>query len=240
MKNLYFPLFFFCAMSLSAQTIYNPNPRYWEPGVFLGAVNYSGDVAEKNIHFSETRLGYGAFTRYFLSKKFALRANLYGGSIAGDDANSKDPGLRSRSFRFSTKILELAVGGEWHMWAKDRYSDTGIHQHFTSPYLFLGAGGVFTSVKVEYNGAPKDRNTFVVAPLPEKKSRQQFLIPIMGMGVRTDINENLVLGAEIGMRPMLSDYLDGVSVNGNPGRKDWYYFGGATLSYILSKPKALN
>jgi len=235
MKYLCFSLFFFSALSLFAQTKDKSNPRYWETGVILGCVNYSGDIAEKDIQLSETRLGYGAIARYFFSKKMSLRANLYAGSISGDDANAKDPFVLRRSFSFRTDLLELGFGSEWHILGKNRFSNTGIHQHFLSPYLYLGVGGLLTGVKVKYNGAPEDQNRYVVHPLPEKKSRQLFLIPTMGIGVRADINEWFVIGAEVGIRPMFSDYLDGVSLNGNPERKDWYYFGGATLSYILNK-----
>jgi len=235
MKYLCLFLFLFFALSLLAQTNEKPYQRYWETGVLLGTVNYSGDIAEKHLYLSETRLGYGAFGRYFTSNKFSWRANIYAGSITGDDANSKDPFVLPRSFRFRTNLLELGIGGEWHMLGKDRYSNTGIHQHFISPYLYLGVGGVLSSVKVEYYGSPEDRNKYVVQPLPEKKSRQQFLIPTMGFGLRADISESLVIGAEFGLRPMFSDYLDGVSLNGNPEKKDWYYLGGVTLSYIFKK-----
>ncbi len=239
MKHLFLPLFLCFALSLSAQSTYKPSQRYWEAGFLFGAANYSGDIAEKHLHLSETRLSYGAFLRYFLSKKISLRAHLYAGSISGDDANAKDPLLRRRSLRFGTDILEFGVCGEWHILGKDRFSNTGIHKHFLSPYLYLGVGGTFSGIKVEYYGTPDDRSKFLIAPLPENGAHQTFLIAPMGIGLRADINETLVIGAELGLRPVFSDYLDGVRLNGNPEKKDWYYFGGATLSYILTKPKKI-
>lgn len=239
MKHLFVPLLLFCAFGLSAQTKFKSNDRYWEAGMLLGAANYSGDLAEKDIYLSETRLSYGAFTRYFLTKHYVVRAHLYVCSISGDDANATAPLVRQRSVRFGANMLEVGFSGEWHILGKERYSNTGIHQHFLSPYLFLGLGGVLSAVKPEYYGAPQDRDKYLTLPLPEKGEQQQFITAQMGIGVRADINERFVIGAEMGVRPMFSDLLDGVSLNGNPDKNDWYYLGGVTLSFILNKPNDL-
>jgi hypothetical protein len=55
----------------------------------------------------------------------------------------------------------------------------------------------------------------------------------MGVGIRVDITKKLVLGVEAGARPIFSDRLDGVRINGDPQNDDWYYFGGATVSFNL-------
>ncbi|MFN0174098.1 MAG: DUF6089 family protein [Saprospiraceae bacterium] len=239
MKHLFLPLFLCYVCGLSAQTKYKPDDRYWEAGILLGAANYSGDLAEKDIHLSETRLGYGGFIRYFLTKHYAIKAHLYACSISGDDANAKDPLVRRRSVRFDANILELGFSGEWHIFGKERYSNTGIHQHFVSPFLFLGVGGVLNAVNPEYYGSPQDRDKFLALPVPEKGKQQQFITTQMGVGVRMKLNERLVIGAEAGVRPMFSDLLDGVSINGNPDKNDWYYLGGVSLSFILNKPDDL-
>ena len=58
--------------------------------------------------------------------------------------------------------------------------------------------------------------------------------------MRADIFERLVIGLEGGWRPVFSDDLDGIRRNGNPGKGDWYYFAGVTVSFILSDPKRHN
>jgi len=237
MRKIFFPFLLLCATQLFSQSNYKPNKRFLEAGFLFGLTNYSGDLAEKNIHILESRLGYGAYARYFLSTHFALRTHLFSGSISGDDANAKDPGLRRRSFRFGTHILEVGLGGEWHILGRGRFSNTGLHHYFLSPYLYLGVGGTFSGAKAEYYGTPEDRNVYFVVPLPEVGLHQQFLIAPMGVGVRADLNEGLVIGVEVGWRPVFSDDLDGVRLNGNPDDNDWYYFGGVTLSFILNKPK---
>jgi hypothetical protein len=43
-----------------------------------------------------------------------------------------------------------------------------------------------------------------------------------------------VLGLDVGWRPVFSDGLDGVKINGNPNQSDWYYFVGITTSFIIT------
>lgn len=237
MKNLLLILGLICQVALFSQPTIKSSPRHLEVGFIFGVTNYSGDIAQKNIHISETNLGYGAFARYFFSNKFSAKAHLYSGTISGDDANSKDPIIQRRSFRFGTNLTEVGLSGEWHPLGKDRFSSTGMHRSFLSPYLYLGVGATFSSAKVEYYGTPEDRSVFITTPFPEVGPHQRFLIAPMGAGVRVELNESLVLGAELGWRPVFSDDLDGVRLNGNPEKNDWYYFGGATIAFIFGGSK---
>ncbi len=237
MRNLLLCLLLFCAFPLLSQSIYKPSHRFFEVGFLFGGTNYSGDVAEKNFYLSETQPGYGAHARYFFSNHFAVRAHLFYGSISGDDANAKNTALQRRSFRFGTDIFELGLGAEWHVLGRDRFSNADRRHYFLSPYIYLGVGGTSSGAIAEYYGKPEDRKLFLVAPMPEVGSRQQFLIAPMGVGISTELNEGLVLGGELGWRPVFSDNLDGVRLNGNPDNNDWYYYGGATLSFILNTQK---
>lgn len=210
--------------------------RFWEAGFLFGMTNYSGDLAEKNIEISETHLGYGAFARYFYSSRFAFKTQLLAGAISGDDAHAKDQYVQKRSFRFGADILELSILGEWYPMGLFRFSDVGVHRFFVAPYLYLGLGAGFAGAKVEYYGAPQDFDRYTKTPLPEFAERQRFILIPVGFGTRARLNETITLGLEAGARPLFSDKLDGVSLNGNPNKKDWYYFGGASVSFALSRP----
>lgn len=204
---------------------------YFETGFLFGLTNYSGDLAESSVEISETQPGYGLYFRYHFSKHFSAKAHVYSGSIAGDDANS--PVLNYRKLKFSTSIIEFGAVGEWQILGKERYSNTGIHNFFITPYLFGGLGLTFADAKAEYYGEPGPD-----APsLPEENLRDKFVLVPVGMGVRADILDRLVLGAEVGFRPVFSDDLDGIRENGNPDKGDWYYFTGITFSFILSDPQ---
>jgi hypothetical protein len=230
MKSL-LPLLF---ALITLNTISAQRETYFETGFLLGLTNYSGDLAESSIELSETQPGYGLYFRYHFSKHFAAKAHIYSGSISGDDANS--PTLSYRNLRFSTSIIEFGTVAEWHILGKERYSNTGIHNFFITPYLFGGLGYTFADTKAEYYGDPSSEYA-PQYPLPEEGLRDKFLLIPIGFGVRADILDRLVIGAEFGFRPVFSDDLDGIRQNGNPNKDDWYYFTGLTISFILSDPE---
>ena len=228
------PLFLLLsALPLTAQWRYQP--RYWEAGVMLGITSYSGDVTAKRIDLQEIRPGYGAFVRYHLSQHFALKGHVYGGSISGDDKYSdvKAP----RHFKFGTSIFEVASTLEWHWFGRDRFTETGLHNFFITPYMFIGAGITFADADAQYYGPPEERDKFLVVSLPEEGLKTRFLLAPVGGGIRMDFYERFIFGLEGGFRPVFSDDIDGVSKNGNPTRNDWYYFFGATVSLVLNGPE---
>lgn len=208
---------------------------YFEMGFLLGLTNYSGDLAEKAIELKETQPGYGLYFRHHFSKHFSVKAHAYSGSISGDDANSST--LSYRKLRFSTSIIELAAVGEWKILGQERYSSTGIHNFFITPYLFGGVGYSFTDAKTEFYGSPQEGEIYLKTFPPEEGLDKNFLLAPVGFGLRADVLERLVLGAEFGFRPVFSDDLDGIRINGNPNKNDWYYFAGVTISFILSDPE---
>ncbi len=211
---------------------------YLEAGFMFGLTNYSGDVAESSIELSETKLGYGAYLRYHVNPWFSTKAHIYTGAISGDDANAKDKILRQRGFRFSTSLVELGAVGEWNILGQNRFSRTGIHQFFITPYIFAGMGVTFANAEAEYYTAPDKLDDYVTDPSEfNVNRREKFLLVPMGVGLRADIFDRLVIGLEGSFRPVFSDKLDGISTNANPDSGDWYYFVGTTVSFILSNPK---
>ena len=226
-------VFLLTAAALRGHAQMSDHYRYAEAGIMLGLTNYSGDVSEKVIDFREFQLGYGAFMRYHFTKNFSLKFHGYSGSISGDDANS--PALKARSLRFSTSLLELALVGELHLFRKSRYSKTGIHKLQVSPYVYAGAGMTIATSETEYYGPADRRNENLKVPVPEENLKDRFTIVPMGAGLRFDIFEQFILGLEGGFRPVFSDDLDGIHLNGNPNRGDWYYYGGMTVSFVFAK-----
>lgn len=208
---------------------------YFEMGFLLGLTNYSGDLAEKAIELKETQPGYGLYFRYHFTRYFSVKAHAYSGSISGDDANSSV--LNYRKLRFSTSLIEIGAVGEWKILGRERYTKTGIHNFFITPYLFGGIGYTFTDAKAEFYGTPAEGELYLKTFPPEEGLRKNFLLAPVGVGVQADVLERLVLGAEIGFRPVFSDDLDGIRINGNPNKGDWYYFAGITFSFILSDPE---
>ena len=209
--------------------------RYLEAGVIMGFNNYSGDVAESVVELSETTIGFGVFARYHFSSHFALKTQFYTANISGTDANARDPELKARSLQFKSNLLEIVLAGEWNILNVKPLERNGLRKFRIVPYLSLGIGAVFMHPTVKYFGPPNEFNKQVPYPLPENGLFKKALMIPVGGGFRSQITDRITLGIEGGWRPVFSDYLDGVSLNGNPKYKDWYYTAIATLSFALTQ-----
>lgn len=206
--------------------------RFWEIGVAAGAMNYSGDLAENQLVLNQTRAGGGLFARFNFAEQWSARAQLLVGKISGDD-NTSDTHVK-RSFRFDTRVTEIGLTGEWRPLAPERVLTPFTVATFFTPYLFGGVSATFGKPNVTYYGNPDLRPVFTRGGLPEDGQPSSFVAIPFGIGVRFDIDDQFVLGGEFGARPVLSDRIDGVSLNGNPDRKDWYYFLGFNFSYVFA------
>lgn len=200
-----------------------------EVGIFIGGTNYFGDLADAIYVTKETNFSFGGEFRYNFTPKHTLKLNAYSGKITAKDANSKDPYLAPRGFTFESPITEAAAHYEFNITGKKLYNNIGEFKPFFTPFLSIGVG--YTLVPGT-PVAPEDR---IPDPFPEAGDVSTFLIFPFGGGAKYYPFPNLVLGLEIGFRPTLNDYLDGVSVTGNPKANDWYIKGGFTIAYLFNK-----
>lgn len=182
-----------------------------EIGVWMGMANYFGDL-NPVFSFKEVRWAGGAFYRYNLNPRMAVRAGLsYGRIKASDSRIDKVPYPQARNLSFESEILEFNAVYEinFFKWqpAKDK---------FFTPYLFVGIGMFYYNPFTEYEGnkiflqpiGTEGQNT----PLGEDRgySRYSFAIPFGG-GVKYALNENWALNLEVSSRVTFTDYIDDVS-----------------------------
>ena len=212
---------FFVPLCLSSQ-------EKVEAGLFLGLSSYGGDLVEPNFFFGEnSNFGFGVLGRYHMSETFGLRANLLFGQMSGNDQDYPEDEFRAeRDIDFESPITEVSIMAELEPLARKRYQADGTFKKILSPYVFFGFGMGFISPDTDYsrsnvNGVADDQNN--------DASNAQFSIPL-GLGLRYDLSQKVTLGVEVGFRPTFTDYLDGISLAGNPDRNDWYQFGGIVLS----------
>ncbi len=203
----------------------------WEVGVLFGGSQYQGDLQKNDL--KEIGLALAGLVRYHINDNFAIRGSFTSGKISGYDSNYAD--RQKRAFSFKSPIRELALVGEYDILGKKRYANIseGKFNRTVSPYLFAGLALANVNPEVNFNESvtniPKaridaDRNT--------KAKKGNLAIPL-GLGLKMDISKSWTVGAELGFRWTLTDYLDGVSQAGDADKKDTYMIGGLVLSYRI-------
>lgn len=233
-KALQRAFFSWCIFLIGAYALFSQRAAStWEIGLALYGTNYSGDLAPDHISMSNMRGGVGLFARYHLSKAFQFRSGLNALLLAGDDRFN--PPNSNRSFRFQSTLIELCGQIELLL-ANIVYEPIGKNQtYYFIPYVRVGAGLAWFSPQVTYYGPESDRPRYEREPLPEGgRNQHTALVLPFGLGLRWVMSDRVTFSVEADARPAPTDLLDGVSANGNPKRKDWYYTAGIGLSYTLN------
>jgi OmpA-OmpF porin, OOP family len=203
-----------------------------DAGIMGGVAYYNGELHCPDLGIANLRPGGGAYFRYGLNDNFFMRLNGQFGQIEGADANFEDDWRKLRNFSFSSIFYDAALLLEWEPFGKYRYKGVKNFNRMLSPYIHTGIAGVYSKPKTNYNepnpvtkqsdiGIDKNNTNFIHLGIP------------VGGGVRYDLNQSWMIGVEGGIRVVLSDYLDGVSIAGNPGKRDWYETLNLTLGYRL-------
>lgn len=195
-----------------------------EVGVFAGITNYQGDLVEPSFSLKDSGFGFGVLMKHHLSTKLAIRAGVNFGKLNGDDANFED--RETRAYSFESNFFDLSAGLEYTFLAKERYDAGGTFKKTVSPFVYIGAGIVNSSVDVDEK---------IVRTQEELDAGDlHFSLPI-GLGLKADLTERITLAGDVSFRATFSDYLDGFSESTNPDENDWYFLGGLTLTYRLGE-----
>lgn len=183
----------------------------WQAGVFGGLSSYRGDLNGKSL-FQKQQLNpaLGAFVRYEWSNKINLRAGLTYAKVAGDDKYNQKEYLRLRNLNFESSIIELSAIGEFHTFDLNTskwspYVFAGLALYHFDPYTFDSADHkvYLQPLTTEGQGLPQYSKPYALT---------QLAIPF-GAGLKFKLTERFILGAEIGLRKLFTDYLDDVSTN---------------------------
>ncbi len=179
-----------------------------EVGLQFGASGYQGDLSPSQAVASVSNLhpSLGIYGRYNANRYFGYRVNFSYGTVSGDDADSKDESRLSRNLSFRSKIMELALIGE--------YNILGRHKRMT-PYVFGGLAIFRFNPEANYEGRlielqPLGTEGQGIDGFGKKYNRTQFAIP-MGAGLKFAVNKNFNVSLEMGFRKLFTDYLDDVS-----------------------------
>jgi len=195
--------------------------QFSELGIGAGGFNYAGDLM-RGYHIENVKPGIMGYYKMNLDNIFSVRASITGGLISGSDANPIDPFASNRNGSFQSTLVEVAGMIEYNFLD---YKADHIQFRWT-PYMSVGISG-FT-----FFGGNQDLNG---------SSRVQLAIPFGG-GFKYQVNPNIALNLEIGIRKLFFDQLDGYSDGditnknyqyGNKYDKDWYNYVGFSISYLI-------
>lgn len=211
----------------------NPFKFPSEAGILLGASNYAGDIVKKGDYdLSAACFNFGAFYRLYSNNNLSWRFGLNQGKLKGDDNDWTGTDRVGRGFSFSTSLTEISARAEYDFMNHKRWNTAqGFSKKF-SLYVFGGAGFSLINANPVFNDELGARYDQLISE-DEQNQRSLMLTLPFGGGVKVDLSERLMLGAELSLNPVFNDYLDGISVSANPKFNDWYSVGGVTLSYRL-------
>lgn len=208
-----------------AQPFENENEHPWFLHVVTGISSYSGDLKLEKYSFTQSKPLFAVGIQKYLSNRFSVRSELTYTNIQADDKLSGEKYRLKRKLNFTSSVIDLSVLAQYDL--RD-LSDSRV----MVPYLFAG-GSVF-----KYNPYTTDtlgRKISIVAENEEGATYQlnQFSL-IAGLGLKIKINEYLHFGAETHSKFLFTDYIDGVSLRGNPKKVDNIYFTSVRLAINLA------
>jgi hypothetical protein len=213
------------------KTLAQFTPSKWEIGINAGTLIYQGDLSESALGYTKSlKPSVELWVSKSLDAYFSIRANLLQGSMGADESTYSTPDWRRhRNLTFNTSVTEVSAELVWDLSGKT-YRE-GMHRF--SPYFFAGAG--FAILHINRNWSRFDTTYFnskSAASLGLGKDtliRPPTFLPVIpvGAGLRYMITNQIFINAEATYRITSSDYIDGFSFTGNPGKNDHYY--GLTL-----------
>lgn len=233
MRKLTVTLFFLLPLLLSAQTY------PWEFGGGVYITSYQGDLnaSEFNLGRYNAKQAAALHLRRNVSNSIVIRLNALAGQLAGDDSAFDNPAWRKvRGISFTSPITEFTAIGELYPFGMFRFMSDGERRR-VAPFLMLGIGAGYTNPKVDWNDANGNLEIDPVAAQFDRgvKTNKFNIVMPVGLGLRFALSTRATLGLEAALRPTFSDYVDGVSMVGNPDESDWYFTGGLTFSYAFGK-----
>jgi hypothetical protein len=190
---------------LLACVVISTQAQRTELGIFGGGSFYMGDLNPKRP-FELTQPAFGVLYRHNFNNRVAIKANLFAGSVKGDDLITKY--REERGINFASDIYEAAVMLEFNFF---EYF-TGSTHNYISPYLFGGVGAFMFDPKANYAGQQYDLRQIQT----EGISYSQFSLAFpFGIGLKYSLTNTIGLTMEWGMRKTMTDHLDDVSTKYN-------------------------
>ncbi|MBS1496560.1 MAG: outer membrane beta-barrel protein, partial [Bacteroidetes bacterium] len=176
--------------------------------IYGGLANYSGDLQGKRYTFNHSGAMVGLGISYDINNKFTVRGVATYLNVGADDKyNTTATGVTFRNLNFKTHIQEAQLALEYNFFDLTERSFT--------PYLFAGVAAFhFQPYSYDTLGnkvllRPLSTEGEGLAAYPDRKpyNTKQLAIPFGG-GVKFALSDRILLGVEISLRKLFTDYLD--------------------------------
>jgi Domain of unknown function (DUF6089) len=202
----------------------------WEVGTTLGGSLYNGDIpVVVNTVANQVSFGGGIFARHRFNHLFALRAQINAGQLFADEKRfGSSYWKKLRGYSFLSPIYEIALLPEirpLRLGNIEFFGFTGVALAAFNPTTLYNEPNPIVDVI-------PDISARIAADKQAVFPHTTLAIPLGG-GFQWFINDRFAFGAEVGGRKTFTDYLDQISVADNPKSKDYYFFGGLTLSFFF-------
>ncbi len=227
------PLISFAILLLAIS--HNVLSQRLEVGAFAGGTIFNGDIdVTLETFLPQIRFGGGILTKYNFTENWVGRFQLISGTFHADEKlYPTSISHASRGYNFTSQISDISAVMEWHPFGLSPQFQLTNKGMYLSFYGFSGIGASFFNPKPSFN-QPQDSNAAISTTDYPKNA---LIIPIGG-GVRWHLNDNFTLNGEISARKIFSDYADGIQIR--PKSKDYYFFGGLSLTYLIQSGKHKN
>ncbi len=200
---------------------------------------YKGNLNLDNYFYKIHGAG-GIMVRYNHNKHVSARINGTYTILRGSDLSNKQPYVivpPLKQYEFETQLVEVSLQAEVNFLP---FTAGNMETRFT-PYLFGGFGGIYYNPTSTHTGdfhTDEDNRHWYGGSEPSDFSNFS-VISLFGFGFKFNIAEDFSAGVEWGMRyaglpgnrGRGTDYLDMVSLKGNPKNNDWYSIVGLSFTY---------
>jgi hypothetical protein len=200
---------FFCLLFTSINIWSQNETKGTWLGVFVGKMNYQGDLNPNSFKFSHSKPMVAVSVRQSINRWISLKGGFAIGSIEAADRYNRDY-LKPRNLSFYTTIKEASLSMEASL--------LDLSTKRFTPYVY-GSIAVYHFDPWAYD---KDGKKIFLQPLstegqglsqfPKQKPYQLTQLALgFGGGARYVINDNMNIAVEFSQRKTFTDYLDDVS-----------------------------
>ncbi len=187
-------------------------------GLSMGLSSYLGDLKATTYHLDQNSLSGGAQGRYNFNDRFSLRAAFNFGTIKAEDDLTGMTKLMARNLSFRSRIQEFSLIGEANIlrFGSHRMNKKGRNYYKFTPFVFGGLAVFHFNPEAKYQGKWYElqplgtEGQYVPGSRVKDYNLTQISLPV-GVGLKFQLEPNIVVSYEIGWRKTFTDYLDDVS-----------------------------